>query len=84
MSRCSRETRHMSRRQRTAYDYCSRVSQGFDHGVMLHIFEHAITDIYWEGAPPTDVADRIHVSMPTFVTKLMHQRVTADSAEADK
>ncbi|KAI0917747.1 hypothetical protein AcV7_007077 [Taiwanofungus camphoratus] len=73
-------------------------SDHVNHGVDVTMFQRNPTyvtstkngirllfkDIYWEGAPPTDVADRIHVSMPTFVTKLMHQRVTADSAEADK
>ncbi|KAG6374832.1 FAD/NAD(P)-binding domain-containing protein [Boletus reticuloceps] len=40
--------------------------------------------LYWEGGPPTDVADRVNASYPAHVAKLVHQRVTKDIAEADK
>ncbi|THG94933.1 hypothetical protein EW145_g8052 [Phellinidium pouzarii] len=39
---------------------------------------------FWEGAPPTEVADRIWASYPNNVLRLMHQRVTRDIAEDDK
>ncbi|KAI0933038.1 hypothetical protein AcW1_000021 [Taiwanofungus camphoratus] len=41
-------------------------------------------DLYWEGGPPIDVADRVHASMPMLLAKLIQQRVTAEIAEADK
>ena len=41
-------------------------------------------DLWWEGAWPTDVADRIDASLPTFVTEEISKRTTAEIAEADK
>ncbi|KAI5122701.1 hypothetical protein M0805_009754 [Coniferiporia weirii] len=41
-------------------------------------------DFFWEGAPPTDIADRLWASHPNKVLRLIHQRVTSDIAEADK
>lgn len=41
-------------------------------------------DTYWEGAGPVDVADRVHTSMPIFMVKEIHKRITAEIAEADK
>ncbi|KAG2078548.1 FAD/NAD(P)-binding domain-containing protein [Suillus decipiens] len=43
-----------------------------------------LMSIFWEGGPPTDVADRINASYPNSFLKLMHQRVTKDIADADK
>lgn len=43
-----------------------------------------MVDLYWEGGPPIDVADRVHASMPMLLAKLIQQRVTAEIAEADK
>ncbi|KAG2090630.1 uncharacterized protein F5147DRAFT_787192 [Suillus discolor] len=40
--------------------------------------------IFWEGGPPTDVADRVNASYPNSLLKLVHQRVTKDIADADK
>ncbi|KAG1812186.1 WD40-repeat-containing domain protein [Suillus subaureus] len=40
--------------------------------------------IFWEGGPPTDIADRVNASYPYLLLKLMHQRVTKDIAQADK
>ncbi|KIK43949.1 hypothetical protein CY34DRAFT_803284 [Suillus luteus UH-Slu-Lm8-n1] len=40
--------------------------------------------IFWEGGPPTDVADRVSASYPNALLKLVHQRVTKDIADADK
>lgn len=45
---------------------------------------NALLDIYWEGAGPTEVGDRVHTSLPTFMMKELHKRVTKDIAEADK
>lgn len=39
---------------------------------------------YWEGGPPTDVADLIDNSMPILYRKMVHKRITKDIAEADK
>lgn len=39
---------------------------------------------YWEGGPPTEVADIIDNSMPILYRKMLHKRITADIAEADK
>lgn len=41
-------------------------------------------DTFWEGAYPTDVADRVHTALPTFMLKELHTRITADIAVADK
>lgn len=43
-----------------------------------------LVDTYWEGAGPTDVADRVHTSMPILMVKELHKRLTAEIAEADK
>ncbi|KAG1753130.1 hypothetical protein EDD22DRAFT_913834 [Suillus occidentalis] len=40
--------------------------------------------IFWEGGPPTDVADRVNASYPNALLKLVHKRVTKDIADADK
>ena len=39
---------------------------------------------FWEGAPPTEVADRLFESIPKYLLRLMHVRLTKDIAEADK
>ncbi|KAF7375743.1 Flavin-containing monooxygenase YUCCA3 [Mycena sanguinolenta] len=39
---------------------------------------------YWEGGPPTDVADRNSASLPFFAVGELHQRRTAGIAQADK
>ena len=41
-------------------------------------------DIFWEGVGPTDVSDRIHTSMPSFITKQIGKRLTKEVAAADK
>ncbi|OAX37347.1 FAD/NAD(P)-binding domain-containing protein, partial [Rhizopogon vinicolor AM-OR11-026] len=43
-----------------------------------------LMSIFWEGGPPTDIADRVNASYPNKLLKLVHQRVTRDIAEADK
>ncbi|OJA14210.1 hypothetical protein AZE42_11318, partial [Rhizopogon vesiculosus] len=43
-----------------------------------------LLSIFWEGGPPTDIADRASASYPNKLLKLVHQRVTKDIAEADK
>lgn len=43
-----------------------------------------LLSIFWEGGPPTDVADRVSASYPNSLIKLVHQRVTKDIADADK
>ncbi|KAI0688446.1 FAD/NAD-P-binding domain-containing protein [Cytidiella melzeri] len=39
--------------------------------------------VYWEGGPPTDVADLIDHSLPVWFKKQFNRRVTRDIAEAD-
>lgn len=39
---------------------------------------------YWEGAPPTDIADLTYHSYPNNLLRLIHMRITRDIAEADK
>ncbi|OAX37348.1 FAD/NAD(P)-binding domain-containing protein [Rhizopogon vinicolor AM-OR11-026] len=46
---------------------------------MLRLFS-----IFWEGGPPTDIADRASASYSNKLLKLVHQRITKDIAEADK
>ncbi len=41
-------------------------------------------DLWWEGRWPTDVADRIDASLPTFLTEEIQKRQVAAIAEADK
>ncbi|EPS95850.1 FAD/NAD-binding domain-containing protein [Fomitopsis schrenkii] len=41
-------------------------------------------DTFWEGAVPTEIGDRVHTSLPTFMLKELQTRVSADIAEADK
>ncbi|KAI6115931.1 FAD/NAD(P)-binding domain-containing protein [Pisolithus sp. B1] len=40
--------------------------------------------LYSENGPPTDLADRLSLSFPNAIVKLLHQRVTRVVAEADK
>ncbi|EPS95682.1 FAD/NAD-binding domain-containing protein [Fomitopsis schrenkii] len=69
-----------------------------EHGVDVTLFQRSETyimstkegmprvfgDVFWEGAGPTEVGDRVHTSLPTFMLKEMHKRVTKDIAEADR
>ncbi|KAH7913460.1 hypothetical protein BJ138DRAFT_1146035 [Hygrophoropsis aurantiaca] len=78
----------------SAHDICADY---VDHGVDVTMVQRSPTYImstkegmprllalYWEGGPPTDVADRINASYPNHLIKLVHQRVTRQIAEADK
>ncbi|KAI0809187.1 FAD/NAD(P)-binding domain-containing protein [Irpex lacteus] len=69
-----------------------------DHGVDVTLWQRGKTyimtnkngmprfmkGIYWEDGPPTEVADLIDNSMPVLYRKMLHKRVAADIAEADK
>jgi len=69
-----------------------------EHGVDVTLYQRSDTyimstkegmprifgDTFWEGAGPTDVADLVNTSMPIFVTKEMHKRLTQDIAHADR
>ncbi|TCD62522.1 hypothetical protein EIP91_006771 [Steccherinum ochraceum] len=69
-----------------------------DHGVDVTMFQRSSTYImttkegsprlmkplYWQGAPPSEYADRIANATPIYFNKLVAQRQTADIAEADK
>jgi hypothetical protein len=39
---------------------------------------------YWEGGPPTDVADRLNASFPHFMAVPLNQRQAQVIAEDDK
>ncbi|PCH33003.1 FAD/NAD(P)-binding domain-containing protein [Wolfiporia cocos MD-104 SS10] len=79
----------------SAHDICSDYAE---HGVDVTMYQQSPTyvmttregaprlfkGLYWEGAPPVDVADRLHNSLPILATKELHKRVTAEIAEADK
>ncbi|EGO25706.1 hypothetical protein SERLADRAFT_437430 [Serpula lacrymans var. lacrymans S7.9] len=43
-----------------------------------------LLSLFWDGGPPTDIADRINASYPNHLLKLMHVRLTKNIAEADK
>ena len=45
---------------------------------------HRPTDLWWEGRGPTDIADRVDASMPTFITEELSKRITTAIADADK
>ncbi|CCM06437.1 uncharacterized protein FIBRA_08699 [Fibroporia radiculosa] len=69
-----------------------------DHGVDVTLFQRSSTyimstkegmprlfkDTFWEGVGPTEVSDRVHTSLPAFMLKEMHVRLTSEIAEADK
>ncbi|KAH7918208.1 FAD/NAD(P)-binding domain-containing protein [Leucogyrophana mollusca] len=79
----------------SAHDICADYAE---YGVDVTMYQRSPTYImsvkegvprlmaplYWEGGPPTDIADRINASFPNHLMKLMHQRTTRDTAEADK
>ncbi|KAG8220803.1 FAD/NAD(P)-binding domain-containing protein [Butyriboletus roseoflavus] len=78
----------------SAHDICSDY---VDHGVDITMVQRGPTYImstkegmprclalFWDGGPPTDVADRVNASYPSHVLKLVNQRVTKDIADADK
>ncbi|KAH9931312.1 FAD/NAD-P-binding domain-containing protein [Fomitopsis serialis] len=69
-----------------------------EHGVDVTLFQRSETyvmstkngmprvlgETFWEGAGPTELNDRIHTSMPAFMMKEIHKRITKDIAEDDK
>ncbi|TBU34305.1 FAD/NAD(P)-binding domain-containing protein [Dichomitus squalens] len=69
-----------------------------EHGVDVTIYQRDNTyimttkrgmpilngNLWWEGQWPTDVADRIEASLPTWLTEEIAKRQTAAIAEADK
>ncbi|KAF7798202.1 hypothetical protein EIP86_009419 [Pleurotus ostreatoroseus] len=69
-----------------------------ENGVDVTIFQRSSTYImstkegmprmmwplFWEGGPPTEEADRLSASLPTFFTKEISQRVAAMVHEADR
>ncbi|KAL4245311.1 FAD/NAD(P)-binding domain-containing protein [Abortiporus biennis] len=69
-----------------------------EHGVDVTIFQRSSTYImttkegmprvmkplYWEGGPPTEVADRLSNSLPISFSKLLQQRVSREIHAADK
>ncbi|EGO00145.1 hypothetical protein SERLA73DRAFT_107137 [Serpula lacrymans var. lacrymans S7.3] len=78
----------------SAHDICADY---YEHGIDITMCQRSPTYImttkeggprlfalFWEGSPPTDIADRINASYPNHLLKLMHQRVSRDIAEADK
>ncbi|EGO00177.1 hypothetical protein SERLA73DRAFT_52761 [Serpula lacrymans var. lacrymans S7.3] len=80
----------------SAHDICSDY---YEHGIDVTMCQRGPTyimttkegmprllcmSIYWDGGPPTEIADRINASYPNYLLKLMHVRVTKDIAEADK
>ncbi|KAI0727076.1 FAD/NAD-P-binding domain-containing protein [Fomitopsis betulina] len=69
-----------------------------EHGVDVTLFQRSETyimstkegmprvfgDLYSEVAGPAELGDRVHTSLPTFMMKELHKRVTKDIADADK
>ena len=41
-------------------------------------------DLYWEGSPPTEIADLIHASTTSQFKRLMLRRTTKEIADADR
>ncbi|KZT62299.1 FAD/NAD(P)-binding domain-containing protein [Calocera cornea HHB12733] len=75
------------------------IAQDFaNHGVDVTIFQRGSTYImstaqgmpvmmrglYWEGGPPTDLADRLTASVPNAVSKHVYKRLTAEIREKDR
>ncbi|KAH7888534.1 FAD/NAD(P)-binding domain-containing protein [Phlebopus sp. FC_14] len=78
----------------SAHDICADYAE---HGVDVTMVQRSPTYImstkegmprylglFWEGGPPTDIADRVNASYPNKLVKLLHQRVAKDVADADK
>ncbi|EGO00127.1 hypothetical protein SERLA73DRAFT_107112 [Serpula lacrymans var. lacrymans S7.3] len=78
----------------SAHDICADY---YEHGIDITMCQRSPTYImttkegcprlfplYWEGSPPTDIADRINASYPNHLLKFLHQRAVRDIAEADK
>ncbi|KAF8843041.1 FAD/NAD(P)-binding domain-containing protein [Paxillus ammoniavirescens] len=78
----------------SAHDICADY---VEHGVDVTMVQRSPTYImttkegmprllalFWEGGPPTDIADRVNASYPNHLLKFVHQRVTKEIAEADK
>ncbi|KAH7917131.1 hypothetical protein BV22DRAFT_1042454 [Leucogyrophana mollusca] len=42
-----------------------------------------LAPIYWEGGPPTDIADQIYASYPNPLMRLLRQRTVKEIAELD-
>ena len=60
---------------------CS-VSRSHSH---LHCRTHVpLLDVWWENKWPTDVADRVDASMPTFLNEAVAKRTTQEIADADR
>ncbi|EJD04564.1 FAD/NAD-binding domain-containing protein [Fomitiporia mediterranea MF3/22] len=70
----------------------------YTHGVDVTLYQRSSTyimsnkegmprlmkDFYWEGCPPTDVADLLYHSQPNHLLRMIHMRVTKDIADADR
>ncbi|KAI6131184.1 FAD/NAD(P)-binding domain-containing protein [Pisolithus croceorrhizus] len=79
----------------SAHDICSDYA---DHGVNVTMVQRSSTHVlstkngvplvlgplYSENGPPTELADRLSLSFPNAIVKLLHQRVTKVIAEAVK
>ncbi|KAH9931311.1 FAD/NAD(P)-binding domain-containing protein [Fomitopsis serialis] len=65
--------------------HSTRHKSAKDHlGKKVVIVGACTSDTFWEGVGPTDVSDRVHTSMPSFLVKELGKRQTKDIAEADK
>lgn len=78
----------------SSHDICADF---YDHGVDVTMIQRGPTyvmttkhgmpllfkNLFWDGAPPTDIADRINASFPNKLLKLIHQRLVKSIAEAD-
>ncbi|KAI0344326.1 FAD/NAD(P)-binding domain-containing protein [Trametopsis cervina] len=79
----------------SAHDICSDYA---DHDVDVTMIQRSSTYVmttkngvptlfkpnYWEGGPPTEIADRLDNSIPIIFSKLIAQRQTKEIADADK
>ncbi|KAF7345177.1 Flavin-containing monooxygenase YUCCA3 [Mycena sanguinolenta] len=63
----------------TMYQRSSTYVMSTQNGLMA-----LMRPMYWEGGPPTDIADRNSASLPPLVFVELHQRLTAGIAAADK
>ncbi|KAJ7055859.1 hypothetical protein C8F01DRAFT_1318724 [Mycena amicta] len=73
-------------------------SDYYEHGVDITLYQRSSTyiissehglkrimrPIYWEGGPPTDVADRLSASFPHFMAVDLNRRMVKVVAEDDK
>ncbi|KAH7913178.1 FAD/NAD(P)-binding domain-containing protein [Hygrophoropsis aurantiaca] len=79
----------------SAHDICADFAE---HGIDVTMYQRnptyimsmekgnkkMLAPLFWEGGPPTEIADRIYASFPNPLMSMVQQRIVQEIAEVDK